>query len=70
MLRFMKCNETTINQAVWLRAEAQGLIRDGKMPTLRQVLDTIGEVKRNPAHTYPCEFDDDPETMIRNRRGG
>jgi hypothetical protein len=53
------------------RAEAQRLIRDGKMPTLKQVLDTIDEVKRNPAHVPMRDFDDDAETMlIRNRKGG
>lgn len=34
-----------------LRAEAQRLIRTGKMPSLSQVLDTIREVKGNPKHT-------------------
>ena len=34
-----------------LRAEAQRLIRTGKMPSLSQVLDAIREVKRNPKHT-------------------
>ena len=37
-----------------LRAEAQRLIRAGKMPSLSQVLDTIREVKGNPEHgEYP-----------------
>ncbi len=34
-----------------LRAEAQKLIRTGKMPSLSQVLDAIREVKGNPKHT-------------------
>jgi HD-like signal output (HDOD) protein len=34
-----------------LRAEAQKLIRTGKMPSLSQVLDAIREVKGNPNHT-------------------
>jgi len=33
-----------------LRAEAQKLIRTGKMPNLSQVLDAIREVKGNPKH--------------------
>jgi hypothetical protein len=36
-----------------LRTEAQRLSREGKMPTLKQVLDVFDEVKRNPAHV-PC----------------
>lgn len=41
------------------------------MPTLKQVLDAIDEVKRNPAHPLMRDFDDDAETMlIRNRKGG
>ena len=53
------------------RAEAQRLNRDGKMPTLKQVIDTIDEVKRTPAHVPMRDFDDDAETMlIRNRKGG
>ena len=36
-----------------LRAEAQKLIRTGKMPSLSQVLDTIREVKGNPKHAAP-----------------
>ena len=36
-----------------LRAEAQKLIRTGKMPSLSQVLDTIREVKGNPKHDAP-----------------
>ena len=36
-----------------LRAEAQKLIRAGKMPSLSQVLDTIREVKGNPKHDAP-----------------
>lgn len=36
-----------------LRAEAQRLIRAGKMPSLSQVLDTIREVKGNPKHDAP-----------------
>jgi HD-like signal output (HDOD) protein len=36
-----------------LRAEAQRLIRAGKMPSLSQVLDTIREVKGNPEHDAP-----------------
>ncbi len=36
-----------------LRAEAQNLIRAGKMPSLSQVLDTIREVKGNPKHDAP-----------------
>ena len=34
-----------------LRAEAEKLIRTGKMPSLNQVLDAIREVKGNPKHT-------------------
>jgi len=37
-----------------LRAEAQKLIRTGKMPSLSQVLDAIREVKGNPKHDAPC----------------
>jgi hypothetical protein len=38
---------------------------------LKQVLDTIDEVKRNPEHVPMRDFDDDAETMlIRNRKGG
>ncbi len=41
------------------------------MPTLKQVLDAIEEVKGNPAHAPLRDFDDDAETMlIRNRKGG
>jgi hypothetical protein len=36
-----------------LRAEAQKLIRTGKMPSLSQVLDAIREVKGNPKHDAP-----------------
>jgi hypothetical protein len=36
-----------------LRAEAQKLIRTGKMPSLSQVLDAIREVKGNPKHEAP-----------------
>jgi hypothetical protein len=36
-----------------LRAEAQKLIRAGKMPSLSQVLDTIREVKGNPRYDAP-----------------
>jgi hypothetical protein len=36
-----------------LRAEAQKLIRTGRMPSLSQVLDTIREVKGNPKHDAP-----------------
>ncbi len=36
-----------------LRAEAQRLIRVGKMPSLSQVLDTIREVKGDPKHDTP-----------------
>ena len=36
-----------------LRAEAQKLIRMGKMPSLSQVLDAIREVKGNPKHDVP-----------------
>ena len=36
-----------------LRAEAQKLIRTGRMPSLSQVLDTIREVKGNPQHDAP-----------------
>ena len=34
-----------------LRAEAQELIRTGKMPSLSQLVDTIREVQGNPKHT-------------------
>ena len=34
-----------------LRAEAQRLIRTGKMPSVSEVLDAIREVKGNPKHT-------------------
>jgi len=34
-----------------LRAEAEKLIRTGKMPSLTQLLDAIPEVKGNPKHT-------------------
>jgi hypothetical protein len=40
-----------------LRAEAQKLIRTGKMPSLSQVLDTIREVKGNPKHVAPVVHD-------------
>jgi hypothetical protein len=36
-----------------LRAEAQRLIRTGKMPKLSEVLDIIREVKGNPKHDAP-----------------
>jgi len=36
-----------------LRAEAEKLIRTGKMPSLSQVLDTVREVKGNPEHDAP-----------------
>ena len=36
-----------------LRAEAQRLIRTGKMPSLVQLLDAIREVKGNPKHDAP-----------------
>jgi hypothetical protein len=36
-----------------LRAEAQELIRTGRMPSLSQVLDAIREVKGNPRHEAP-----------------
>ncbi len=36
-----------------LRAEAQKLIRTGKMPSLSQVLDAIREVKGNSKHDAP-----------------
>jgi hypothetical protein len=36
-----------------LRAEAQKLIRTGRMPSLSQVLDAIREVKGNPKHDAP-----------------
>jgi hypothetical protein len=36
-----------------LQAEAQRLIRTGKMPSLSQVLDAIREVKGNPKHDAP-----------------
>ena len=36
-----------------LRAEAQELIRTGRMPSLSQVLDAIREVKGNPKHDAP-----------------
>jgi len=36
-----------------LRAEAQRLIRTGKMPKLSEVLDAIREVKGNPKHDAP-----------------
>ena len=64
-----------------LRAEAQRLIRAGKMPTLQQVLDAIDEVKRNAApHCVATsdpqgveipDFDEDTDTLLlRNRKGG
>jgi hypothetical protein len=36
-----------------LRAEAQKIIRTGRMPSLSQVLDAIREVKGNPKHDAP-----------------
>ena len=36
-----------------LRAEAEKLIRTGKMPSLSEVLDSIREVKGNSKHTAP-----------------
>jgi hypothetical protein len=36
-----------------LRAEAEKLIRTGKVPSLSQVLDAIREVKGNPKHDAP-----------------
>jgi hypothetical protein len=70
MLRFRRCNEKTNNPSD-LRAEAQRLIREGKMPTLKQVLDAIEEVKVHPHYVPIADFDDDAETMlIRNREGG
>ena len=54
-----------------LRAEAQRLIRAGKMPTLQQVLDAIDEVKRNPRGVEIPDFDEDTDTLLsRNRKGG
>jgi hypothetical protein len=44
-----------------LRAEAQKLIRTGKMRSLSQVLDTIREVKGNPNHDAPVLQD----TLVR-----
>jgi hypothetical protein len=40
-----------------LRAEAQRLIRTGKMPSLIQVLEAIREVKGNPKHEAPVIHD-------------
>jgi hypothetical protein len=54
-----------------LRAEAQRLIRAGKMPTLQQVLDAIDEVKRKPRGIEIPDFDEDTDTLLlRNRKGG
>ena len=36
-----------------LRAEAEKLIRTGKMPSLSQLVGTIREVKGNPKHEAP-----------------
>jgi hypothetical protein len=54
-----------------LRAEAQRLIKAGKMPTLETLLAIIAEVKRNPKGCPLPDFDDDADTLlVRNRRGG
>jgi hypothetical protein len=54
-----------------LEREALRLIKAGKMPTLRQVMDAIAEVKAYPHIVHVADFDDDAETMlIRNRKGG
>jgi hypothetical protein len=54
-----------------LEREAQRLLKAGKRPTLKQVLDAIGEVKRNPHNLSAADFDDDAETLlIRNQKGG
>jgi hypothetical protein len=47
-----------------LRAEAQKLIRTGKMPSLSQVLDAIREVKGNPKHDAPFI----QGALVRNKR--
>jgi hypothetical protein len=54
-----------------LRAEAQRLIKAGKMPTLDQLLEAVFEVRSDP-HTMPiADFDEDADTLlVRNRRGG
>ena len=54
-----------------LRAEAQRLIKAGKMPTLDQLLEAVFEVRSYP-HTMPiADFDEDAATLlVRNRRGG
>jgi hypothetical protein len=56
-----------------LRAEAQRLIKAGKMPTLDQLLEAVFEVRSDPhPHTMPiADFDEDADTLlVRNRRGG
>jgi hypothetical protein len=51
-----------------LEREALRLIKEGKMPTLQQVMDVIAGVKHNPHVVAPHDFDGDAETMlIRNR---
>jgi hypothetical protein len=54
-----------------LRAEAQRLIKAGKMPTLDQLLEAVFEVRSDP-HTVPiADFNEDADTLlVRNRRGG
>jgi hypothetical protein len=54
-----------------LRAEAQRLIKAGKMPTLDQLLEAVFEVRSDP-HPMPiADFDEDADTLlVRNRRGG
>ena len=50
-----------------LRAEAQRLIRTGKMPSLSQVLDAIREVKGSPKHDAPVIQDALVRTEGKNR---
>jgi len=40
-----------------LRAEAQKIIRTGKMPSLADVVEAIRAVKQNPKHHPPVIYD-------------
>ena len=54
-----------------LRAEAQRLIKAGKMPTLDQLLEAVFEVRSDPHTMLIADFDEDADTLlVRNRRGG
>jgi hypothetical protein len=59
-----------------LRAEANRLIKAGKMPTLDELRAAIAEAKRNPPSDFDekaldARLDEDADTLlVRNRKGG